>query len=522
MIEIVVQNNYSYVSNTTHRIEGQLNKLLKFQPSNYFFSPLYKKRVWDGYVRCYDKKNSRFPTGLLNRVIKFFKSINIPFKIYDERKASGKKITLVRKKKLPPLRDYQEKAIDIFLKKHRGVLNLATGLGKTRIALEIIDKMKLKTMFVCPNTVIMQQVAERFEQVFGKTKVGLYYGKKKQIKRPIVVSCVSSLKSLDKKDFNDIGLLILDEFHHCLFGGTKIKTNLGVKSIQQIVENKLKCKVLSYNIKENKWEYKEVVNFFKYNCPDNLIEIKYQSHGTIKTLICTENHKIYTSNRGYIEAQHLTTEDDVIIEKPFICHICMKKHETISGFGGCVSGHQTPLYVKQNQAKKMLKHKNWNSKNARKLNSLSKMGNKNPSKRKEVRKKKSISQKKWWNSLSVEEQNKRTEIFVNAPKYGIKKGPTNLEKRIINLNIQEVRFTGNGKFWLTSDNKKMNPDFKIKNQRKVIEVGDIEYWHTLEEIEQRILDFKKINFQCLYFTNKDLEKLNDQQLIKNIKEFIYG
>jgi len=53
--------------------------------------------------------------------------------------------------------------------------------------------------------------------------------------------------------------------------------------------------------------------------------------------------------------------------------------------------------------------------------------------------------------------------------------------------------------------KKKNPDFKINGKRKVIEVGDIEYWHTQEEINETIDEYKKIGYECLYFTNRDID-----------------
>lgn len=216
MIKLIIENNYTYILNNSGRkdIDYKINKLLEFRPKNYFFSPLYKKKIWDGYIRIYDVKNSRFPTGLLKRVLNFFKKQQIKFEIQDVRKKTGKKITLIPKKKLPPLRDYQKQAVEIFLKKERGILNLATGTGKTMIATKIIEELKVQTLFVCPNTVIMHQTAKIFKDFFGENKVGLYYGKQKQIARPIVVSCVSSLKNASEKEFSDFGLLILDEFHH--------------------------------------------------------------------------------------------------------------------------------------------------------------------------------------------------------------------------------------------------------------------------------------------------------------------
>ena len=140
----------------------------------------------------------------------------------------------------------------------------------------------------------------------------------------------------------------------------------------------------------------------------------------------------------------------------------------------------------------------------------------------ETVKKQKAGRAKWWNNLTEEERCRRITIFQNAPEHGVRKGPTNLERRLIDLNIEDLRFTGDGKFWLTSQKKRMNPDFKIKNQRKVVEVGDTVYWHTIEDTQDRIQKFKDINFECLYLTDKILNRVTDTELIKILKEFING
>lgn len=117
----------------------------------------------------------------------------------------------------------------------------------------------------------------------------------------------------------------------------------------------------------------------------------------------------------------------------------------------------------------------------------------------------------------------RKENFLNAPIRGKEnrdRKPTCLEQKVIDLELENVRFTGDGKFWVTFKNgKHKNADFKVKGQRKVIEVGDIEYWHTIEKIQETVENYKIANFECLYFTNRDIEN-NWNECVAKIVEFV--
>jgi hypothetical protein len=53
-------------------------------------------------------------------------------------------------------------------------------------------------------------------------------------------------------------------------------------------------------------------------------------------------------------------------------------------------------------------------------------------------------------------------------------------------------------------NKHYFPDFIVETEPKVLEVGDTEYWHDHEEIRQRIRDYARVGYDCLYLTNEDI------------------
>lgn len=116
-----------------------------------------------------------------------------------------------------------------------------------------------------------------------------------------------------------IGMIAIDEVHKCFDYDTKITTNLGNLKIGDIVTNKTHCLVLSYNEHTNEVEWKPITNWFVNEVKSPMLELTIQrDNGDIKTIKCTPNHKIYTSNRGWVSASDLTEDDDIVENLAFM------------------------------------------------------------------------------------------------------------------------------------------------------------------------------------------------------------
>jgi len=103
----------------------------------------------------------------------------------------------------------------------------------------------------------------------------------------------------------------------CVTGDTKIQIKVGeeVKEIEmQDLEFTLQTNpeiyILSYNQETLEKEYKLITNFGMTNPDAELLEIEDETTGF--KLQCTPEHKILTKNRGWVEAQHLTEEDELV------------------------------------------------------------------------------------------------------------------------------------------------------------------------------------------------------------------
>lgn len=118
-------------------------------------------------------------------------------------------------------------------------------------------------------------------------------------------------------------ILIVDEAHCCDYD-TLIQTNLGELKIGDIVTNKIKCKVFSYNEKLDLIEAKPIIDYFENECLEDMYEVEYVVKGKIKKVKLTGGHPVFTKNRGYVEVENLTTED-IILSVSNHCDNCNKE-----------------------------------------------------------------------------------------------------------------------------------------------------------------------------------------------------
>ncbi len=134
--------------------------------------------------------------------------------IDDKRNETGATIALPWRKKPFDLRPYQEEAVDVAMSNWRGIINLATGLGKTLVAIHLLRKLRKKSLIVVPSESIAKQFYEQLSDAFGEKRIGYYGGGKKKIKDITVGIAASVVKNVDAFKEADIGVIIFDEVHH--------------------------------------------------------------------------------------------------------------------------------------------------------------------------------------------------------------------------------------------------------------------------------------------------------------------
>ena len=112
---------------------------------------------------------------------------------------------------------YQEEAADACVEAGRGILEIPTGGGKTLIAAWIIQRLGVKTLYVVPNKLLLDQVSKDLRKDFGEDQVG-YIGSGTFDVRNITVSTVQTLwarrdKEEVQKLLAEVNCMIIDECH---------------------------------------------------------------------------------------------------------------------------------------------------------------------------------------------------------------------------------------------------------------------------------------------------------------------
>lgn len=294
-------------------------------------------------VYNYDKKNHTWEipvtelAALLDELT-YLDDITITL-LQDENKVSNNQITQQFKTKPFP---YQLDGIKYGINHDKWLLLDAPGLGKTLQIIYIAEELKARGLIehclvICGVNTLKTNWKEEIHKHSkldciilgehiskkGNTSYASVANRAEQLLNPIkeffIITNIETLRSNDviaalDNSKNNIGMLVVDEIHRCLSYNTLIDTNKGKIKIGDIVKNKLNVLIKSYNNKNNKVEYKKIDNYYEVENKKELLELSIEDEKQhIHKIICTPDHKLFTFNRGYIEAKNITSEDKLYI-----------------------------------------------------------------------------------------------------------------------------------------------------------------------------------------------------------------
>jgi superfamily II DNA or RNA helicase len=128
-----------------------------------------------------------------------------------------------------PLRDYQDKIVDVYMKYvnsplcsgseqkgNGGILEVPCGRGKTVLALKIISLLKKKTLIIVHKEFLMNQWIDRISEFLPGARVGKIQGSVFDVEgNDIVIGMIQTLydKEYPIETFSCFGLTIIDEVH---------------------------------------------------------------------------------------------------------------------------------------------------------------------------------------------------------------------------------------------------------------------------------------------------------------------
>jgi len=231
----------------------ELHSFFQCYVKNFYFNPKFKAKLWDGKISFFDMNGGNLlPIGLLYKLKEFLFMFGYKVlfnfdtsEMYNDlsKKDMNEFYDAIFKNSDYYPRDYQHKCIHTALKRKRGVIESATGSGKSLVIYSLIrfimgmtDK---KILLVVPNVSLTNQMFNDFinygwEDAPYKASV-LYSGSKKyNPDNQILISTWQSIYKKKKSFFEQFESVIVDEAH-----------TVKAKSLQDILK---KCSNAEYRI----------------------------------------------------------------------------------------------------------------------------------------------------------------------------------------------------------------------------------------------------------------------------------
>lgn len=222
---VAVYNDHLVITDPTAEMREFVHKNLSYKDkSKQYQLRRMAKNTWQrsspAYAQLLSEVDGKLYEEIDDKLIVsscFYEMLKDKFNVLtvtDLRGQTGTKVALPWVNKPHDLREYQEEAVDLMMRNPRGLINLATGLGKTLLATHFIQRYKRKALVVCPSESVAKQFYEQFEKCFGKTKIGFYGGGKKKIGDITIGIAASVTRGIADFQAADLGVVILDETHH--------------------------------------------------------------------------------------------------------------------------------------------------------------------------------------------------------------------------------------------------------------------------------------------------------------------
>lgn len=305
-IHIIVDNVYAKIIGADKDIEHAIWNELSFLVEE--FGQEHPRRR-----HLFNRKTKKTYTGLIPYVERILKEFGTDYEIVDSRikpesNANFKlvdEIDIGNGQKVPLIpRPYQ---LDIINKcEPRECLQAATGAGKTFMMAGIIAKFNVKPVLVFADKLsLVTQIKEEFQKFLG-VDIGIIGGGMRDIKDITVCSVQSAIN--EDELLKSAKMIMFDE---CMKYDTKVLMEDGTyEKIGKLVEEKSNKKVMSYNHKTGKIEPKQIISHSKTPLKQNnkkLMKLTIRkADGTLETIECTDNHKIWVESLGkYVYARDL-------------------------------------------------------------------------------------------------------------------------------------------------------------------------------------------------------------------------
>jgi len=217
VIKILDEINVAIIGLNVKEYEHFYNKF-GFYDNGYLFKPQYKLGRWDGKIRLFSKAG-KTSIHFMAEILPDLKAMGYAVKVRDNRNPITFEVPLIDNESFldeygVTLGDHQVRAINSLVDNRGGIAVAATGAGKSYIIGALFNllhtHMKSKCLVIVPSTDLVTQTAAEIE-IFGN-KVGMFYGAKKNLTQPHLVSTWQSLQN-SPEIMSMFNAVIVDEAH---------------------------------------------------------------------------------------------------------------------------------------------------------------------------------------------------------------------------------------------------------------------------------------------------------------------
>lgn len=219
--DLYLDGNYIYINGPiTDLLNKGITNKFSYELKNAYFIKKANPNARTT-ISFWDSRKRRLPIGFLSGLKKTlndyakWRKREININVVEKRAFDTTKLEMPDKFiNGIVLRDYQQEAVDEFLRNKIGILEIATGAGKTEIAIEIIRRRAIKTLFIVDKVELLRQTKERMEKALG-IKIG-QIGQGVQDIRNVTVATVQTLtkhRQVLSPYLKKVRLCIFDECH---------------------------------------------------------------------------------------------------------------------------------------------------------------------------------------------------------------------------------------------------------------------------------------------------------------------
>jgi superfamily II DNA or RNA helicase len=185
-----------------------------------FYMPARRLGRWDGKLRFFDDKTGKVFLRFLDEIVPFIDAWGYQIELHDERRPVEPVQTRLtkdwfngRSQVQIEIRPYQVQAVNKCLDNGSGIIEAATGAGKTIMVaglVSLLGEEGLRTITIVPSSDLVDQTSNTF--TLCGLEHGLYSGAEKNLREPHVIATWQALQN-NPHLITEFNCVIVDEAH---------------------------------------------------------------------------------------------------------------------------------------------------------------------------------------------------------------------------------------------------------------------------------------------------------------------